>query len=107
MPKSNLEIVLDSAEPQRLESFWRAALGYRSLHSVENIVVLVSESQVGPPLILQRVPEAKNGKNRMHIDLVSDDVDEEALRLEKLGARRLHDGQRRLGPVHWVTMADP
>ena len=106
MATSNFEIVLDSAEPQRLEAFWRAALGYRSLHSVREIVVLVAESGTGPPLILQRVSEAKVGKNRMHIDLVSDDVEAEVVRLEGLGARRLHDGLRSMGPVRWVTMAD-
>jgi predicted enzyme related to lactoylglutathione lyase len=107
MAKSNMDVVLDCAEPQRLEAFWRAALGYRSLRSFEHIVVLVANNDVSPPLILQRVPEAKNGKNRMHIDIVRDDVEADVARLEVLGARRLHDGLRRMGGVRWVTMADP
>jgi hypothetical protein len=107
MAKSNMDVVLDCAVPQRLEGFWRAALGYRSLLSVEDVVVLVPDNEVRPPLILQRVPEARNGKNRMHIDIVRDDVEGEVGRLEALGARRLHDGLRDMGPVRWVTMADP
>jgi hypothetical protein len=105
--KSNMDVVIDCADPQRLERFWRAALGYRSLLSVEDVVVLVAVNEVHPPLVLQRVPEAKNGKNRVHIDLVSDDIEAEVVRLEGLGARRLHDGLRNMGPARWVTMADP
>lgn len=107
MPKSHLEIVLDAVEPQRLEAFWKSALHYRSHISIEDIVVLVSDDEGGPPLILQRVPEAKNGKNRMHIDIISDHVEGEVARLEALGARRLHGGLRKMGQVKWVTMADP
>ena len=79
----------------------------RTLVSVEEIVVLVDDNEVSPPLILQRIPEAKNGKNRMHIDIVRDDVEAEVARLEALGARRHHDGLRSMGPTLWVTMADP
>lgn len=102
-----MEVVLDSLEPQRLEPFWRAALAYRSLVSLVEIVVLVPDDEVGPPLILQRVPEEKIAKNRMHIDIVDDDVEGEVARLEALGGRRLHDGVRRMGGVQWVTLADP
>lgn len=107
MAKSKMDLVLDCADPRRLEAFWRTALGYRSLLSAEDIVVLVADDDRSPPLILQRVPEAKNGKNRMHIDIVTEDVEAEVARLEALGARRLHDGMRRMGPVEWVTMVDP
>jgi predicted enzyme related to lactoylglutathione lyase len=75
--------------------------------SVADVVVLVPDDEVRPPLLLQRVPEAKNGKNRMHVDIVRDDVEAEVARLEVLGARRVHDGLRSMGPVRWVTMADP
>lgn len=107
MAKSTMEVVLDCAEPQRLEEFWRAALGYRSLLSVKDIVVLVPDNEFRSPLILQRVPEAKNGKNRMHIDIIRDDVEAEVGRLEALGAKRVHDGLQRMGSVRWVAMADP
>ena len=107
MARSSFDVVLDCAEPQALEAFWRAALGYRTLVSAEEIVVLVPYNEVDPPLILQLVPEPKSGKNRMHIDIVRDDVEAEVTRLEALGARRVHEGLRSMGPVRWVTMADP
>lgn len=107
MPKSNLDIVLDCADPKTLGEFWRQALGYKALWTLDDLVVLVPDAEVRPPLLLQRVPEPKGGKNRMHIDIVTDDIEPEVSRLEALGARRLHDDLRTLGPSRWVTMADP
>jgi len=101
------EVVLDCIDPQLSETFWRAALGYRSLVSLEEIVVLVPDEHGSSPVILQRVPEAKSVKNRMHLDLVREDIEGEASRLVELGARRLHDGVRQRGPVRWITMLDP
>ena len=36
--------------------------------------------------------EPKAAKNRMHVDIVTEDIEVEVARLEALGARRLHDG---------------
>jgi predicted enzyme related to lactoylglutathione lyase len=107
MPKANMDIVLDCAEPQRLEPFWSAALGYRSYWSTEELVVLVPEDEVRPPLLLMQVPEPRAGKNRMHIDIVNDDVEAEVARLRAMGATRAHEGLREFAGSLWVTMADP
>jgi hypothetical protein len=107
MPKSNMDIVLDCASPQDLERFWSAALGYRTHWSSDDFVVLVPENEVRPPLLLQRVPEPRSGKNRMHIDIVNDDIDAEVSRLEAIGAVREHEGMREMAGALWVTMADP
>jgi hypothetical protein len=107
MPKANMDIVLDCAQPQRLEQFWSAALDYRPLWSSEDLVVLVPEDEVRPPLLLQRVPEPRAGKNRMHFDIVKDDVEAEVTRLEAVGATRAHEGLREFAGALWVTMADP
>jgi hypothetical protein len=52
------------------------------------------------------VPEAKQMKNRLHLDLRADGTsfDAEVDRLEALGARRVDVGQ---GEVSWVVMSDP
>jgi predicted enzyme related to lactoylglutathione lyase len=86
--------------------FWREALGYRVHYSQPSLAVLVHDANASP-LILQQVPEPKVGKNRMHLDIVTENVEVEVTRLEALGARRLHDGVRSFGKVRWVTMADP
>ena len=102
-----VEMVLDCSDPERLMGFWREALGYRVIYSGPSLVVLVPQGIKTFPLLLQRVPEPKAGKNRMHVDIVSQDVEVEVNRLEALGARRLHDGVRSFGSTEWVTMADP
>ncbi|MGO9342433.1 MAG: VOC family protein [Acidimicrobiales bacterium] len=102
-----LEVVLDCSDPQRLMEFWREALGYRVHYSEPSLAVLVPQDAQIPPLLLQRVPEPKSGKNRMHVDVVTENLDLEVKRLEALGARRLHAGVQSFGPTRWVTMADP
>ena len=42
-------------------------------------LVLVPDIDVRSPLILKRVSVAKNGKNRMHIDIIRDDPEAEVV----------------------------
>ena len=105
--KARLEVVLDCSDPEKLTAFWREALGYRVHYSAPSLAVLVPHDVNASPLILQQVPEPRAGKNRMHVDIITDDVEVEVERLEALGARRVHDGVRSFGQVRWVTMADP
>lgn len=105
--KARLDVVLDCSDPERLADFWRDALDYRVYYSKASLAVLVPKEGTASPLVLQQVPEPKTGKNRMHMDIVADDVEPEVERLEALGARRLHDGVQRLGQTRWITMADP
>ena len=39
MPKSNMDIVLDCADPKALGEFWRQALGYKALWTLDDLVV--------------------------------------------------------------------
>ncbi len=87
--------------------FWQEALGYRVHYSEPSLAVLVSMDPDAFPLLLQRVPEPRAGKNRMHVDIVTRDIEVEVVRLVQLGARRLHPGVRRFGPTCWIAMADP
>ncbi|MEV4123436.1 VOC family protein [Nocardia sp. NPDC049707] len=62
----------------------------------------------GRRLLFQDVPEAKSGKNRLHIDIHSTPGTLDALvtRLEVLGATRVREIDR--GPAgHWWIMRDP
>jgi hypothetical protein len=60
-----------------------------------------------PRVLFQRVPEAKSGKNRVHLDIRTGDADVDAIRkrLIERGATVLQEGRQ--GPHTWVTMADP
>jgi predicted enzyme related to lactoylglutathione lyase len=105
--KATLDFVIDCAEPERLVEFWREALGYRVYYVEPALAVLVPEEGNASPLVLQRVPEPKAGKNRAHLDIVTDDVESEVARLQAFGARRSHEGVQHFGYSEWVTMQDP
>jgi predicted enzyme related to lactoylglutathione lyase len=103
-------LCIDSPDPDRIATFWAAALGWRRTHGEPDEVVLEPpagspEDGVSPDLLFLRVPEAKTVKNRLHIDLRPDDRDAEVARLEALGATRASVGQG--DEVTWVVLADP
>jgi catechol 2,3-dioxygenase-like lactoylglutathione lyase family enzyme len=101
----NVDIVIDCADPKKLADFWAAALGYRAVGFGDPYFLLLPTQQAYPPVILQRVPEPKQGKARIHFDLRVDDVEAAVRRMEALGARRIDVGQG--DAVAWVPMADP
>jgi len=105
--KATLELVLDCEEPKRLAKFWREALDYRDFYADANLAVLVPKEGISSPLLLQGVPEPKAGKNRMHVDIVVDDIEAEVHRLEALGARRVDEDVQSFGGTQWVRMSDP
>ena len=104
---ASLGLVLDCADPEPLARVWSAAIGYTTLGSAGNYVLLVDEAGRQPKLLLQRVSEPKTGKNRMHLDIETPAVDEEVARLEALGARRIGDDAIEEHGTRWVVMADP
>jgi Glyoxalase-like domain len=105
--RARTELVLDCAEPNRLATFWREALDYRNHYTDATLVVLVPKYGIASPLLLQGVPEPKAGKNRMHLDIVVDDVDAEIHRLQSLGAHRIDEDLQSFGGTQWVRMSDP
>jgi hypothetical protein len=105
--KATMELVLDCRDPQRLADFWRTALDYRDHFTDAQLAVLVPKKGSASPLLLQRVPEPKAGKNRMHLDIIVDDVEADVLRLETIGARRIDQDVQSFGGTQWVRMSDP
>ena len=98
-------VTLDCAQPQRLAQFWSAALGFAIGYSSPHYVELNSPHQGDPRILLIQVPEPRTTKNRMHIDLKTEDREAEVARLVALGANRVetHD---EFGIV-WTVMTDP
>ena len=96
------DIVIDCSHPASLARFWAAALdGYavapydseeierlRSLGitDLEDDPTVIVEGP-GPRLFLQRVPEAKRDKNRVHLDLTAVRAEDEVHRLVAIGAK--------------------
>ncbi len=133
-----LQVVFDAADPARLAEFWIAALHYQQPEPppphaswddwarAEGIPedrwndarAVEDPAGEGPRVFIQRVPEPKVAKNRMHLDLgVSGGpgtpledrktrVDEEVARLKVLGATDERGAIEQRGE-YWVRMNDP
>lgn len=133
-----IQITFDCADPAALAAFWAEALGYRlqdppgdfrtwdeALDAMgvpperrNDASAVVDPAGDGPRLFFQRVPESKQAKNRVHLDvraapgLAGDArmaaLEAEAERLVSHGAARLQrfEPAPPLGAGH-IVMADP
>ncbi|HUK68411.1 MAG TPA: VOC family protein [Streptosporangiaceae bacterium] len=100
--------VIDVSDLDEGVSFWSAALdaaeeplSENSSHVYRHLRLPDSEIRI----LLQKTSDKKISKERMHLDLETDDVEAEVKRLEKLGATRW-DHQQERGFDFWV-MRDP
>jgi predicted enzyme related to lactoylglutathione lyase len=90
-------IVVDATDLHRLARFWSRLLDLEITRQEEGWVSL------GPSFALQRVPEPKTAKNRIHVDLVTDDFSEAIARATALGATAVGEIQEDL----WQVWQDP
>ena len=112
MPTRLVHLVVDAVQPARLARFWAAALGWEvGAEEPDEVDVWPSgyryPDPVALPLVFVSVPEAKTGKNRVHLDLATTSAEHQAAevrRLLALGAVPAGIGQR---DVPWQVLADP
>ncbi|HEX5936526.1 MAG TPA: VOC family protein [Actinomycetota bacterium] len=99
-------VVIDCNDFATMLAFWAAALGYVPREEPqEGWAVLRDPGDANVRIALQKVPEPRIGKNRLHLDLYTSDIDGEIERLLSLGARRY---QREPEPGEdFVTLEDP
>jgi len=134
----DIQITFDCADPAGLSAFWAEVLGYRlqdppqgfesweqaldamgvSSENRNDASAVVDPDGAGPRLFFQRVPEGKQAKNRVHLDVraapgLDGDarmaaLEAEAERLVSHGATRLerHEPAPPLNFGH-IVMADP
>ena len=134
----DVQITFDCADPAGLATFWAEALGYRLQDPPEGFASWEQALEAmgipperrndasaaadpegrGPRLLFQRVPERKQAKNRVHLDVRAAPglqgearmaaLEAEAERLAAHGATRLrrHEPAPPLGAGH-IVMADP
>lgn len=102
-------ITIDCADPASLAGFWSILLGrpISAEHNGSGWATVGSRLDELPRLTFQRVPEAKNGKVRLHIDVQVDDIDAGRAQVEQLGGQ--WTGQRYDYPGEGVVivMTDP
>jgi predicted enzyme related to lactoylglutathione lyase len=103
-----LQFVIDVDDLDRGVAFWSAALDATEEPLSERsrpIYRLLRLPDAEIRVLLQRTHDEKVSKERMHLDLETDDIEAEVQRLEALGATR-YDHQQERGFDFWV-MRDP
>jgi predicted enzyme related to lactoylglutathione lyase len=109
MPASVGYLVIDTVDPGRIMPFWCGLLGVEVEATIgDDQFVVLSPTKDGLTVGFQRVGDAKTSKNRLHLDLVVEDLDAATAEIESLGGRWLEPGQtRELEGFQWRCMADP
>jgi len=103
---------VDCGNAYELSEWWKPVLGYEDVPDDPNLPshpeCLIRDPETGHRLLFIEVPEGKQVKNRMHLDLAPREGtrDEEVARVVGLGAKQLDD-RREPDGKGWVVLADP
>ena len=97
-------VVLDVDDLGRSGRFWSEVLG-KDISFKASSYCRVGRGDDPPSLLLQKVPELHERKNRAHIDLDVADLAPAVQRVESLGGTRL--AQHAEYGITWAVMADP
>ena len=100
-------VAVDCNDVLKIARFWSSVLGRRldATSTAEFATIGGADPDRGEPAwYFNRVPEGKQAKNRVHLDLI--DPDESAVeRLVNLGATVI--GTHAFGSHRWTVMQDP
>ncbi|MGY1698532.1 VOC family protein [Geodermatophilus sp. SYSU D00766] len=131
---TDVQVVIDSADPHAQADWWAEALGWQVEPQDEEFIrrtvaaghateadttthrgrlvwavgaAITSPDPGRPRVLFQRVPEAKTVKNRVHLDVHvgAERREAEVARLLSMGATELWRESQ--GPYTWATLADP
>ena len=106
MSLSIASITFDSTNPEPLARWWAERFGAEIVANMDGFFLIVAGGSLDAQLAFQKVEDPTPGKNKVHIDIrTDDDLDAEAARWVDAGATSL--GKRNAGDFHWVTLADP
>ncbi|HEV2371154.1 MAG TPA: VOC family protein [Streptosporangiaceae bacterium] len=102
-----LVIVIDCSDLDRSARFWGQVLGYTASAAGGPYQSLHPADGTGIEVLLQCVPDPKQGKNRVHLDLRTADLDAEVTRVAGLGATLLTNQPVTEDGWQWHILADP
>jgi hypothetical protein len=105
---------IDCGNAYELSEWWKQVLGYVDMDGDPNLPgheeCMIRDPATDHRVLFIEVPEAKEAKNRIHLDLRPRDLTqaEEVERLLGIGATEVWDLRGKYGPgTGWVTLADP
>ncbi len=98
------QVGIDVQDLDRSAKFWQKLLGLKVSRRGDNYLEFERQGN-GPQIYIQKVPEKKTSKTRVHLDISVKDLDASVAKAEDLGATTIkayfEDGK------HWVWMEDP
>jgi predicted enzyme related to lactoylglutathione lyase len=102
-------ITIDCADPLALGRFWAEVFGTEIGSAVGDPVHYVDllPTPGVPVLRFQRVPEPKTVKNRLHLDVSVEHLEDACSRVEALGGVRVSDRGFAEYSYEWRVVADP
>ena len=98
-------ITLDTADAEKLAGWWAEQLGGTITETNGGWYVVMQVRGLPIRVSFQKVEDPTPGKNKIHLDLMTEDVDSEVERLLGVGASLVE--RRGDDSFRWVTMADP
>src|SRR5262249_19561633 len=101
-------VAIDCSDPVALSTFWMEVLGTAVEGTGGDGPQYVDLKPVGtvPTLRVPPGPQLQAAKNRLHLDLMAEDLEEAAARVESLGARRTGESHAEFG-LEWIIFLDP
>ena len=99
-------VMIDANDPESLARFWTALLE-TDVQSVfdDGRFFFLSPGEHGPAIGIQRVPEPKQTKNRVHVDVEVEDLDGMTRWVRQHGGRHVADHEA--AGIRWRIMSDP
>jgi predicted enzyme related to lactoylglutathione lyase len=104
MAISGQAVTFDCSNAEQLAGFWGGVLERPVDSDASEEFASIGSAGGAMSLMFVRVPEGKRVKNRVHLDLFTDDLEGEVKRIKQLGAdvlATITEGGR------WTTMTDP
>jgi predicted enzyme related to lactoylglutathione lyase len=105
-------INVDTQDPELVTPFWCGLLevGIQGTRDGGRYVILGPSARLpgSMMLVFQRVPEPKTEKNRVHVDVIVDDLEAGTKRVQELGGKWVEpDVTREVDGFEWRVMTDP
>lgn len=97
-------VTFDCADPVAVSEFWAAVLEKPVDPDGTEHFQSIGRRTGSPAYLFAHVPEPKQGKNRVHLDLRTDDLEAEVERLSALGAKVVEEHAE--WGFSWTVLAD-
>lgn len=98
-------ITVDTTDATSLSAWWADQLGGTIEQENDGWFVVVGMPSMSQKMAFQKVEDPTPGKNRLHLDLSSPDLDAETDRLLAAGAGLVE--RREMPGFRWHTLTDP